>query len=54
VAYMQGHAEDGSLQTVRVMPKESKAANPAFDVTPAKLVTGIITEKGVFAPNKLT
>ena len=54
VAYMQGHAKDGSLQTVRVMPKESKAANPAFDVTPAKLVTGIITEKGVFAPNKLT
>ena len=54
VAYMQGHAEDGSLQRVRVMPKESKAANPAFDVTPAKLVTGIITEKGVFAPNKLT
>lgn len=54
VAYMQGHTEDGSLQTVRVMPKESKAANPAFDVTPAKLVTGIITEKGVFAPSKLT
>lgn len=53
VAYMQGHNADGSLQTVRVMPKESKAANPAFDVTPARLVTGIITEKGVFSPSNL-
>ena len=53
VAYIQGHAADGSLQTIRVMPAESKAANPAFDVTPARLVTGIITEKGVFAPSNL-
>ncbi|MEO1956660.1 MAG: S-methyl-5-thioribose-1-phosphate isomerase [Methylophilaceae bacterium] len=54
VAYMQGQSESGRLQTVRVIPKESKVANPAFDVTPARLVTGIITDKGVFAPNKLT
>ncbi len=53
VAYMQGQLADGSLQTIRVMPSESKAANPAFDVTPARLVTGIITEKGVFSPNHL-
>jgi methylthioribose-1-phosphate isomerase len=54
VAYMQGLAADGSLQTVRVIPNESSAANPAFDVTPARLVTGIITEKGVFAPMQLS
>ncbi len=54
VAYMEGHAADGSVQTIRVMPAESKAANPAFDVTPSRLVTGIITEKGVFAPSKLS
>jgi len=53
VAYMQGHDEDGRLQTVRVMPKESKAANPAFDVTPARLVTGVITEQGVLLPHNL-
>ena len=54
VAYLQGLGADGSLQTVRIIPLESTAANPAFDVTPARLVTGIITEKGVFAPSELT
>jgi methylthioribose-1-phosphate isomerase len=53
VATIQGLALDNSVQTVRVIPLESRAANPAFDVTPARLVTGIITEKGVFAPNML-
>ncbi len=53
VAYIQGLASDGSIQSVRVITLESQAANPAFDVTPARLVTGIITEKGVFAPNVL-
>ena len=53
VATIQGLAPDNSVQTVRVIPHESQTANPAFDVTPARLVTGIITEKGVFAPNAL-
>ena len=57
VAYIQGWAENGctngSLQMLRIIPGDSKAANPAFDVTPARLVTGIITEKGVFAPDQL-
>ena len=57
VAYIQGWAENGgthgNIQTVRLIPIESKAANPAFDVTPARLVTGIITEKGIFAPSLL-
>ena len=53
VASIKGLAADGSMQSVRVMPIESNAANPAFDVTPARLVTGIITEKGVFAPDAL-
>lgn len=54
VAYMQGLAADGSVQSVRVIPIGSKTANPAFDVTPARLVTGIITEQGVFSPDKLS
>ncbi len=53
VAYLQGLSADGSVQNVRVIPIDSPAANPAFDLTPARLVTGIITEKGVFAPNAL-
>ena len=53
VATIQGLATDGSIRSVRVIPIESSAANPAFDVTPARLVTGIITEKGVFAPDAL-
>lgn len=53
VATMQGLGIDGKLQTVRVIPVKSNAANPAFDVTPARLVTGIITEKGIYAPSDL-
>lgn len=46
VATVTGRALDGQVATVRVMPTGSKAANPAFDVTPARLVTGLITERG--------
>ncbi|WP_020168770.1 MULTISPECIES: S-methyl-5-thioribose-1-phosphate isomerase [Methylotenera] len=53
VRFIQGLATDGSIQKVRLMPVESKAANPAFDITPARLVTGIITEKGIFSPDDL-
>jgi S-methyl-5-thioribose-1-phosphate isomerase len=38
---------------VRIAPAESDALNPAFDVTPAKFVSGFITEKGVLAPGEL-
>ena len=34
------------MTTVRTAPSSSPAANPAFDVTPARLVTGLITERG--------
>lgn len=37
----------------RIAPKGIKVANPAFDVTPASYITGIITEKGIFKPNRL-
>jgi methylthioribose-1-phosphate isomerase len=53
VAYMTGMAADGSVQAVRVIPAGSAAANPAFDVTPARLVTGIITERGICPPGEL-
>jgi len=53
VAYMQGLAANGEMQNVRLIPAGSNTANPAFDVTPARLVTGIITERGVFSPADL-
>jgi methylthioribose-1-phosphate isomerase len=46
VTDVTGRAADGTIATVRVAPVESHAANPAFDVTPARLVTGLITERG--------
>jgi len=46
VTTVTGRAMDGSVVTVRVAPSDSPAANPAFDVTPARLLTGLITERG--------
>ena len=46
VTAITGEAADGTITTVRVVPHGSSAANPAFDVTPARLVTGLITERG--------
>jgi methylthioribose-1-phosphate isomerase len=47
VSYVQGKTETGEIARVRVSPETSPAGNPAFDVTPARLVTGLITERGV-------
>ena len=52
VARVQGRL-DGRVAEVEVTPEGSAAANPAFDVTPARLVTGLITERGV-APASAT
>jgi methylthioribose-1-phosphate isomerase len=49
VTTMTGRALDGSIATIRIVPKDSPAANPAFDVTPARLISGLITERGLCA-----
>ncbi len=46
VTHMTGRMADGDLATVQVTPEGSAVANPAFDVTPARLVSGLITERG--------
>ncbi len=46
VTTIAGRGLDGQVTLVRVAPSSSPAANPAFDVTPARLVTGLITERG--------
>ena len=47
VTHVTGRSESGELVTVQVAAPGSAAANPAFDVTPARLVTALITERGV-------
>ncbi len=49
VTHMTGRAEDGRVLTVQITSPGSPAANPAFDVTPARLISGLITERGVTA-----
>jgi methylthioribose-1-phosphate isomerase len=46
VTELTGRTADGRIETIRVAAEGSPAANPAFDVTPARLVTGLITERG--------
>ena len=49
VLRMTGRLPDGSIATVEIAAPGSPAANPAFDITPARLITGLITERG-FCP----
>ena len=53
VLTMCGRLPDGAIVSVDIAAPGSLAANPAFDVTPARLVTGIITERGVTEPHHL-
>jgi methylthioribose-1-phosphate isomerase len=47
VKYIKGVDEDGEVREVLITPKNSPAINYGFDVTPARLVTGLITNKGI-------
>jgi methylthioribose-1-phosphate isomerase len=47
VSFVQGMDRSGKISQVRISPEGSPAANPAFDVTPARLITGLITERGI-------
>jgi len=51
--YISGLDENKQIMKIRIAPQESTAKNPAFDVTPARYITGIITEKGVIKPNEV-
>lgn len=51
VTHLAGRAANGAVVDVQLVPDGSSAANPAFDVTPARLVTGLITERGIVAPS---
>jgi len=47
VTHIAGHTAEAELTAVRLTPAASQAANPGFDVTPARLITGLITERGI-------
>lgn len=47
VTHVQGRDKNGEISNVLICPETTPACNPAFDVTPARLVTGLITERGV-------
>jgi methylthioribose-1-phosphate isomerase len=49
VTHLTGRLNDGRVAEIALLPEGSAASNPAFDVTPARLVTGLITERGVCA-----
>ncbi len=47
LSHIEGLDQNGDIKKIQIYPKKSKALNLAFDVTPAKYVTGLITEKGI-------
>jgi len=47
LSYMEGLDESGNVKKIQIYPKRSKAMNLAFDITPAKYVTALVTEKGI-------
>ncbi|HEU0156940.1 MAG TPA: S-methyl-5-thioribose-1-phosphate isomerase, partial [Stellaceae bacterium] len=52
VTHIEGWSEDGRRLAVRLAPEGSPAANYAFDVTPARLVTALVTERGVASASR--
>jgi methylthioribose-1-phosphate isomerase len=52
LTHVTGVTAAGGIETVRVVPERSAALNLAFDVTPARLVTGLITERGICAAHR--
>jgi len=47
LSHIEGLDENGNVKKIQIYPKKSKTMNLAFDITPAKYVTGLITEKGI-------
>jgi len=47
IIYVKGEVSNGDIVKIRIAPKNAKVRNPVFDITPAKYISGIITEVGV-------
>ena len=53
IHFICGQTSRKKLERVRISPAQSRAGNPAFDVTPAKYITGILTEQGIVKPGEI-
>ena len=53
VLHVRGETADGATAGLALAPAGTRAANPAFDLTPAALITGIVTERGIARPGEL-
>ena len=53
VGRLTGIGDDGEVASVRIVDQNTAVANPAFDITPARLIPSIITERGIAAPADL-
>ena len=53
VGRLSGIGADGVVGTLQIVDQNTSVANPAFDITPARLITGIVTERGIAAPAEL-
>jgi len=53
IKYIQG-IDKGIIRKVLICPEETSAYNPGFDITPAKFITGFITEQGIYPPSKIS
>ena len=51
--FITGYDDKGNIKKIKIYPEKSKGFNLGFDITPAELVTGFITEKGIFKPQEL-
>ena len=52
LSHIDGLDKNGNIKKIQIYPKKSKALNLAFDITPAKYVTGLITERGICEASK--
>ena len=52
VTRLTGRLDDGTVATITITPPGTRAANPAFDVTPARLLDGLVTERGIAQPSE--
>jgi methylthioribose-1-phosphate isomerase len=52
VETVSGRTADGRVETIRIVPDGAAVANYGFDVTPARLITGLITERGIVGASR--
>ena len=52
VRFIQGKTNTGKIEQILICPETTKALNYGFDVTPSRLISGLITERGICSPTE--